>query len=313
MTPFTKTLKSGTHLFRENDRSRELYIIQSGSVKVYRTAGGKEIPLATLEKGAVLGEMALIDGKPRSASVKTLEDTTVIIIDADTFHNRVKGIPAWFLSIVRSTSIKIRQANRRLQSISSDHQGARIIITLSLYFRRFDEGQNGLPAATIQHHLIQLLGATYLDITNTLDFLCRHSFITLSKDSIHITDGGRLQEYCEYLRFFLRKQFDDMDPEDERLGRIARLLIGTSSAFFTEESSFTQMEGNLFYNLLKSNSLDDFHLDLIDHLQKSGYITCTRKGKSTDNRPLSDCTIRHFHLPWKRAYLYYKFNEAAPE
>jgi len=295
------------HLFRENDRSRELYLIQSGSVKVYRTAGGKEIELAVLEKGAVLGEMALIDGKPRSASVKALEDSSVIIIDADTFHSRVKGIPPWFLSIIRSTSQKIRQANRRLQSISSDHQGARIIITLCLYYQRFGKTENKLSVATIQHHIIQLLGVTFLDITSAIDMLCRNGFISLENDTIIIADAKRLCEYCAYLQFHLRKQFESMDPSDILLGKLSEILTGVYGAILNDESTSTTIEGDFFYHLLLSNNLEENYLDLVEHLHNNGYITSIRKAKAPNSRPLAELQVKLQHLAWKRAYLYYKF------
>lgn len=300
------------HLFRENDRSRELYLIQSGTVKVYRTAGGKEVELAVLEKGAVLGEMALIDGKPRSASVKALEETSVIIIDAETFHSKVKGIPPWFLSIIRNTSQKIRQANRRLQSISSNQQGARIIITLCLYFQRFGKDMNKLPVANVQHHMIQLLGVTFLDITNTIDFLCRNSFITLERDTLIISDAHQLCEYCEFLRFILRKQFDTMDSTDTKLGQIAEIITTVCAEILKSESGSSPIEGDHFYHLLQTNNLDENYLDLIEQLHTAGYITSIRKQKVANSRPLADLSLKLQHTPWKRAYLYYKYLHQTP-
>ena len=50
MKPLTKTFKSGMHLFHENDRSRELYIIQAGNVKVYRQINGREVEIAVPRK-----------------------------------------------------------------------------------------------------------------------------------------------------------------------------------------------------------------------------------------------------------------------
>ena len=88
MKPLLKKYKAGTILFHENDHSRELYIIQTGKVKIYRMIGKHEMQLTVLGEGSVLGEMALIDGEPRSASAKVIEDSDLIQLDSETLMKR---------------------------------------------------------------------------------------------------------------------------------------------------------------------------------------------------------------------------------
>jgi CRP/FNR family transcriptional regulator, cyclic AMP receptor protein len=313
MVPFKKKIKPGIHLFRENDRSRELYIIQSGSVKVYRTAGGKEIELAVLEKGSVLGEMALIDGKPRSASAKTILECEVIIIDADTFHETIKGIPTWFMSIVRMTSQKIRQANRRLQNISNTQQEAPVIITLHLYFQRFDRDNNGLDIKQTQHHLIQLLGVTYQSVIRALDFLHTNKFIEFNDDTLHVLDIERYGEYCEYLRFLLRKQFAGMEEPSKNILTLSRVLIGKYPKILNQDGSTTTVEGDLFYHFLKSNDLHEHYEELIDSLTEEGLCTTVRNTRGNPQRPLGDTKLKLNHTGWKRVYLYGKYYQLSPK
>ncbi|MFP4014429.1 MAG: cyclic nucleotide-binding domain-containing protein [Chitinispirillaceae bacterium] len=85
------------HLFRENNRSRELYVIQSGRVKVYKTMGSKEIERAMMGKGAVLGETALIFGKPRSASAVVVEECTTLQIESEVIQRKIQGVPSWWM------------------------------------------------------------------------------------------------------------------------------------------------------------------------------------------------------------------------
>jgi CRP-like cAMP-binding protein len=312
MAPFKKIFKSGMHLFRENDRSRELYIIQSGTVKVYRTAGGKEIELAILEKGSVLGEMALIDGKPRSASAKVLRDCEVILIDADTFHNRIKGVPPWFLSIIRMTSQKIRQANRRLQSISSEHQGAHIIITLHLYFQRFDRDDTGLAIGATQHHLIQLLGVTYHNVIRTLDFLHAHNFIEIKNETILAIDRHRFGEYCEYLRLLIRKQFENLQAPSEKIQRLSEILVAKFPKIIALDGMTTHIEGDLFYHLLQTNNMNENHIGFLEELKTGNLCTATRKTGESNSRPLGDLIIKIQHSGWKKVYLFSKFKSFNP-
>ncbi|MBN1757500.1 MAG: Crp/Fnr family transcriptional regulator [Chitinispirillaceae bacterium] len=312
MTPIKKAVKAGQHLFRENDRSRELYIIQSGKIRIYRTAGGKEIELTTLEKGSVFGEMALIDGKPRSASARAVDDCSVIIIDAETFHEKIRGVPPWFMSIIRMTSHKIRQANRRLQNISGEHQGAHITMTLYLFFERFDKPGNGLVIQSTQHQLIQLLGVTYQTVTRTFDFLHINKFVEIRDDLIRPLDQKRLGLYCEFLRLLIRKQLEGLELPSSKVSALAEVLIKKYPQIIKQDSSSTSVEGDYFYHLLESNELNEDHADVIEILSGLGLCIVQRNPRGGSQRPMSDVTIRLNHNGWKRMYLLNMFNSLTP-
>jgi CRP/FNR family transcriptional regulator, cyclic AMP receptor protein len=147
MQPFTKTFKAGAHLFHENDHSRELYIVQAGTIKVFRQIGTREVELALMEKGSVFGEMALIDGKPRSASARAVSDAIVAIIDAQSFESKIRGVPPWYLSIIKIISSKIRKANKHLQIVGAWNRGSALMLCLSFILARGQAGRRKTRAA----------------------------------------------------------------------------------------------------------------------------------------------------------------------
>jgi len=212
MKPFVKTIKTGGHLFHENDHSRELYIIQKGRVRVYRRIGSREVELTQLAKGAVLGEMALIDGKPRSASAQAIEECSVVIIDADTFFTKTKGVPPWFVSIIRVVSQKIRKANRRLQK---NQNGVNVILALGLLCRGYGGDQPNawlLDCEKTRNMLVRLLNATTQEIDTVLDFLQRRKMLTIDNNRIIIGNAERFEEYGRFLRMFIHKEFLQIKP-----------------------------------------------------------------------------------------------------
>ena len=71
-------------IFNEGEDGREAYIISSGKVEIYRQKGNKEMVLAVLGPGAIIGEMSLIDNQPRMASARALEGTELFIISQET-------------------------------------------------------------------------------------------------------------------------------------------------------------------------------------------------------------------------------------
>ena len=215
------------HLFFEKDRSRELYIIQSGRIQVYRRVGNREVELAVLRKGAVLGEMALIDGKPRSASARALDTTVVVIVDAESFYDKIKGVPPWYLSIIKMTSQKIRNANNHLNNTAQTNQSVSIILTI-YYFFEASEG-NPLELETVKRRLIQLLGVTHQKATSVFAHLHTFGIILIDNDTIQLTDRSAYREYCQFLRLMLHNQIKKyLNSPAELQRRCAQLLENQS-------------------------------------------------------------------------------------
>lgn len=312
MTPLKKTFKKGMHLFHENDRSRELYIIQSGSVKVYRFVAGKEIELAVLNDGAVLGEMALIDGKPRSASARTLQESVVIIIDADTFHEKIRGVPSWFLSIIRMTSIKIRLANKRLQNITNEHQGANIIIAISHLNSRFNQNNVGLKLSDLQLQLIQLLGVTHQKVLKMIDFLHQYNFISLSSTHLQINDIGRMLEYCQFLRFLIRKNYTRMFPPTDDIYKLIFTVVEQYTVIKESDDIYTAINGSIFWNFLEQNKLIDEYDEVLGLLEALNLISVKRVYREQGNNPIAGSTFSINNFNWKKLYLYGKYAEMTP-
>jgi CRP-like cAMP-binding protein len=313
MKPLIKKFKSGMHLFHENDRSRELYIIQSGSIKVYRRNGTKEIVLATLEKGSVLGEIALIDGKPRSASAKTVTDCTVIIIDAETFHEKIRGVPPWFISIIKMTSMKIRHANQRLQTVSSEHYLANIIITLNYFYNRFATLGRELNLQKTQIQLVQLLGVGCQQIMNALEFLHKNEFILLNEETIKCTDRSRLQQYCEYLRLLRKKRFTTEIPISDKTYTLIVAIAEKHPGLLLNDDPVKEICGNTFWDSIKLADLQDDYTNSLTQLKDNYIITSTKKdNQEKPSTPLSNYSYKINSKDIKRLYLYHLFKNLNP-
>ena len=76
-----KVYKDGEILCREGDRGDHMFIIQRGAVEVVTSSGGRETTLGTLQEGAIIGEMALFEKEPRSATVRAVGEVTALSVD----------------------------------------------------------------------------------------------------------------------------------------------------------------------------------------------------------------------------------------
>lgn len=104
--------KSGDHLFHENEESYHFYIVQSGQVEVYKKdEHGARLPLAIIEAGQPLGELAMIDRKPRSASAMALNSVSAVLVPEAAYRQLLNELPVWAKSVMQALVERLRKAN----------------------------------------------------------------------------------------------------------------------------------------------------------------------------------------------------------
>ncbi len=103
-------LPAGKPLFSEGDAGDSMYVLVSGTANV--TLRGKVIENA--KSGAILGEMAIIDNSPRSASVVAVDDCSLIAINASRFSALTREMPDFALHVMRAMADRLRRVGKLL-------------------------------------------------------------------------------------------------------------------------------------------------------------------------------------------------------
>jgi CRP-like cAMP-binding protein len=106
--------QEGDAVFEQGDPSDAVYFMLSGRVRVSRELNGRRIDLAELTGGAVLGETGVICGRPRSASVIALEETTILRTDANVFHELLYQVPQVTVALARELANRVDATSDRL-------------------------------------------------------------------------------------------------------------------------------------------------------------------------------------------------------
>lgn len=117
-----KKLLKDHYLFREGDAPDAMYIIKSGALAVTKAKGNSEIILAQIGPGAMVGEMALFDMKPRSANVKATKDTEVIALPYDSLAKQLEQLPVWVRAIMKNLNENIRESNKKIKILENPNQ-----------------------------------------------------------------------------------------------------------------------------------------------------------------------------------------------
>jgi CRP/FNR family cyclic AMP-dependent transcriptional regulator len=126
-----RTFKASTVLFSEKELGATFYIVFSGSVKIYTTSSsGEEKILSLFKAGESFGELSLLDGKPRSASAKTLEDSVLIVLSADNFMELLKNHFDISLCIMQELCQRLRDTNQQVHDLTFLDARTRVIKNL---------------------------------------------------------------------------------------------------------------------------------------------------------------------------------------
>ncbi len=318
MQPVSKNFKANAYLFHENDHSRELYVVQSGTIKITRRIGRGDIDLAILEKGAVFGEMALIDGKPRSASAQTVSDSLVTIIDAETFHSRVGGVPPWYMSIVRMTCQKIRKANERTLSLSTRSiDGAMILLLYRQCFGRQPDvcaaSGGSLSVAIASTQQIALLGVSEERFNGCIGFLCNHNFIHLDHSRIICDNQEEFSRYVAFITLAMRHAYDKHSPIGKKESDLMKGISELYPSITHPDGGKTDIPGDVFLDAVKTHCPECRPIQVIKHLKELGAIAALsgEKADSSDQAHMSG-TITLPHDTWAKIYLWNTFNNKLP-
>jgi CRP/FNR family transcriptional regulator, cyclic AMP receptor protein len=112
----TRIVETGTALFRAGDEGDAMYLIESGKVRIAVTdEDEKEIVLAELARGDFFGEMAIIDGKKRSADAVISEDARLAVLSRDNFLRFIRNNPMVALEMLSATFSRLRTTDKMLQ------------------------------------------------------------------------------------------------------------------------------------------------------------------------------------------------------
>jgi hypothetical protein len=119
-----KVFKEGDMVFRQGDPADCMYLVRKGSLRVLIEKEEGDVTLATLDAGAIVGEMAFFDNKPRSATVKATQSTEVTQITKTDFDKLLTQIPKWMVTMMQSLSGRLRTTNERLQKLETTNSAS---------------------------------------------------------------------------------------------------------------------------------------------------------------------------------------------
>ncbi|MHB1509808.1 MAG: Crp/Fnr family transcriptional regulator [Acidimicrobiales bacterium] len=147
-----RSYERGATLFREGDTADDVYVVRTGRVKVCSRRAGREVILAVLDEGALLGELSAVDGAPRSATVVALEPVEVEVTTHDEFNELLEEHPRLATELLRLVAARLRDASVRQLEFGTMDTLARLCATLVELADRYGQEQADLTEVTAPFH-----------------------------------------------------------------------------------------------------------------------------------------------------------------
>lgn len=164
---------AGSTIFLRGDEETHLLALLSGKVRLsIGTPQGKELVLRHLGPGEILGEMALLDGRPRSADATAVGQVSALVLRSDRFNRIALENPAIPLALARYLCGLLRDTNAQMESIALYEMPARLVRFL-LFTLRQVHGDDLPDLATVrlgfsQSELALIVGATRPKVNRAL-------------------------------------------------------------------------------------------------------------------------------------------------
>lgn len=111
-----RRLRSGETLFHQGEEGVECFVIVEGMLEVLTFVDGAELRLDVYSPGQLIGEMALLDRSPRSATVRALADSDLVVLGEGAFKAVLAASPDLAMSMLRSGTARMRNTNQRMIS-----------------------------------------------------------------------------------------------------------------------------------------------------------------------------------------------------
>jgi len=186
----------GEAVFWEGETSKGLYIIEQGSVKLYKLSHqGREMVLNVLREGESFNEVPVFDEEPNPLNVAALEETKIWIVAAVSIRANLYKYPEVSRAVILNLSKNLRMLVRKVEELSFFQvttRLARLINTLTQ-----DELQGDAQVRLTRDDIAARLGTVREVVARSLKELERSGAVQVSRRKIEIVDMERLREWAQ--------------------------------------------------------------------------------------------------------------------
>lgn len=199
-------VKKGDYIFRQGDKSKEMYIIQEGRVRIVREAGKTGKTLSVLADGDFFGEMAMLNNRPRSASAVAITEVKLLAFDGAAFEKLVLENFGVALRLIRTLSERLQHADIIIENLLFLDPKSKVVNTLiqSAYNEGIETGE-GLQLRITPEEIEDLSGVVMGTLREVMADLAGEGMIVARRETIVIPNISKMRRLLKFIE--LRHEF----------------------------------------------------------------------------------------------------------
>jgi CRP-like cAMP-binding protein len=194
---FGRVFPAGTVLFREGEPGREMFVVQQGRVEIAAHAGTVRKVLSTLGPGEFFGEMSILNGAPRSATATCAEDCRLLVVDARTLEEMIRGSIEVAVRMIQKLAARLADADRQIELLMLRDARARVIHWVA---SSVDRGGTRRLEGVAPEEVAARLDVTPTQVRDVLAALERAGLVALRGNAVEVPHPARLGQFLEFLQ-----------------------------------------------------------------------------------------------------------------
>jgi CRP/FNR family transcriptional regulator, cyclic AMP receptor protein len=180
-----RRIASGTTLFVKGDPGTALFAVVSGTVKItVPSIDGREVIFNLLHPGDIFGEIALLDGRPRTADAIAVTDCELMVIERRDFLAFVHGEPKLAMQLIELLCARLRVASAREEEVVFLNLPARLARLLLRLLEENAAGADKNELSITQQKISEVLGTTRESVNKHLQIWASRRLIALKRGAI---------------------------------------------------------------------------------------------------------------------------------
>jgi CRP/FNR family cyclic AMP-dependent transcriptional regulator len=197
---FGRVFPKGTVLFRDGEPGKEMFVLQQGRVNVSKKVGEVEKILASMGPGEFLGEMSILNNKPRSATATCAEDSKLLVIDAKTFEAMIRGNAEIAIRMIKKLAGRLAEADDQIENLLFADASSRVVHFLATAAEKAPKGPGGHKVAMPPKELPGRVGVRADQVDGVLMKLLKSQIVSVEPDGFLVPDVAKLHHFLEFLQ-----------------------------------------------------------------------------------------------------------------
>ena len=190
-----RSVAKGSVIFEKGDAGVGLIGVLAGSVKISVTsADGRDVVLNIIREGEVFGEIALLDGRPRTANATAMSDCELMVIERRDFVPFLRSQPDVTLKLMEILCARLRKTSEQVQDVTFLNLSARLAKTLLRLTANAGPARPAGKVTITQREMSQIVGRSRESTNKQLRAWARRGWIRLERGSVTVLKADKLAE-----------------------------------------------------------------------------------------------------------------------